>query len=124
MIFSKNGTYCARIPAWILASSVFLLAATGAYSTLNSVYAVVVMVSFGIVGYLLRKGGFPVSPMVIAYILGERIERVVRQSLLLSDDNPLIFFTRPISLAFLMATLAVIGPIYWSEKRSKRRSAE
>jgi putative tricarboxylic transport membrane protein len=66
------------------------------------------MTGFGVLGYLMRKGGFPSAPMIMAMILSPMLERAMRQSLLLSGGNLIIFIQEPIS-AGLLCVAAFMG---------------
>ena len=66
------------------------------------------MLIFGVVGYLLRKLDYPVAPAVLAIVLGPIAEPAMRQSLLLSQGDPTIFFTRPISGVIMVAAVILI----------------
>jgi putative tricarboxylic transport membrane protein len=80
----------------------------------------IIMGVFGLMGYLLRKLQYEAAPLILAFVLGPMMENSLRQSLLMSDGSPLIFFQRPISTA-LMGTalfLLVIPLVPWfREKR-------
>ena len=83
------------------------------------------MFLFGVMGYLLRKLDYPVAPAVLAIVLGPLAERSLRQSLLSSQGDPLIFFERPISLTcFLIAALLVLLPVLQKMKKRKQMADE
>jgi putative tricarboxylic transport membrane protein len=89
----------------------------GAYSLRHSFFDLWVTLIFGIVGYFMRKLGFPVAPMVLAAVLARLMETSLVQSLTLSQGSPLIFLTRPISLAFvILAALSVVSGMWVREK--------
>jgi putative tricarboxylic transport membrane protein len=85
------------------------------------VFDIGAMVIFGVFGYLLRKGGFPAVPLILAMLLGRILERSVQQSLIMSGGEVLVFIQRPISLvlllvaAFLLFTPAVRW--LWRQRR-------
>ncbi len=58
-----------------------------------------IMLFFGVLGYLFKKYGFDLAPLILAFVLGRQMEQAFRQSLLLSDGSFLVFFNRPISAA-------------------------
>jgi putative tricarboxylic transport membrane protein len=75
------------------------------------VFDVGVMVFFGAFGYLLRKGGFPPAPLILALILGPILERSLQQALLISGGDPRTFVEHPISAALLaVAALMMLIP--------------
>jgi putative tricarboxylic transport membrane protein len=100
-----------RIPYPILAPLILLFCLVGAYSTAGQAADVLVMVCFGLLGYLMRKFKFEAAPLVLALILGKPMEESVRQALGISQGSFAIFVASPISLALLTATAAsLVGP--------------
>ncbi|MBF8187161.1 hypothetical protein ITP53_15725 [Nonomuraea sp. K274] len=63
---------------------------------------------FSVIGCLLKLLRFPLPPIVLAFVLGDRLEAAFRQSLVLTDGNPLVFFTRPISGSVLAIAVIVV----------------
>ena len=101
-----------QVPYRFLAVIVIVVCGIGAYSIKSDVFDVWIMIIFGVLGYLLRKLGFPLAPLILALILGPKLERSLRQSLLLSGGDPLIFLQRPISAALLLvAGLLILTPV-------------
>jgi putative tricarboxylic transport membrane protein len=86
-----------KVPYRVLFPLILLFCLIGSYSINNSVFDILVMVFFGVTGYILRKYGYEEAPLVLAFILGPLMEKAFRQSLIMSDGSPFIFFTRPIS---------------------------
>jgi putative tricarboxylic transport membrane protein len=93
------------IPSSILYPVVLAFCLIGGYAVNGTMIGVNVSLFFGVIGYLMLKNGYPTAPMVIAIILGPKVEEALRQSLVLSDNDPSIFFTRPISLTFIIIIL-------------------
>jgi putative tricarboxylic transport membrane protein len=91
----------------------------GTYSIRFQGYDVWVMLIFGVIGYFMRKLGFPVAPMVLASVLAQMLETAMGQSLLISQGSPLIFFTRPISAVFMALAILSIGWGIWAQVCSK-----
>jgi putative tricarboxylic transport membrane protein len=83
-----------KTPFTILAPIIFILCLIGGYAPTQSMHDVWLMVVFGIVGYLMRKLDYPLAPAVLAIVLGPLAEPALRQSLLISDGEFSIFFTR------------------------------
>ena len=78
---------------------------------------------FGVIGFFLRKFGFPIAPMVLALVLGNMAETNYRVAMLMGEGNPLIFLTRPLSLAILILTrILFCAPIIQSKMRAKTAS--
>ena len=90
-----------RLPKKYLVPCIFLLCCVGSYSIQNSIFDVFVAMFFGIAGYYMTNLGYHGSPFVLGMILGPMIEQNLRRSLIMSNGDPLIFFSRPISAFFL-----------------------
>jgi putative tricarboxylic transport membrane protein len=107
-----------KIPYQILFPLILSFCLIGSYSINNSVIDVIIMLIFGIVGYLLRKFRYDAPPLVLALVLGGELESSLRQSLMLSRGDFSIFVTRPITLGFLIvAVLLLIVPIITQRKK-------
>jgi putative tricarboxylic transport membrane protein len=103
-----------KIPYKVLFPILLLLCIVGAYSVNNSRFDVLIMLIFGVVGYVLKKLHYEPTPLVIAFVLGPILETALRQSFLISQGNPFVFFTRPISLTCLvLALLVLVVPVIW-----------
>lgn len=110
-----------RIPYPFLFPLIFLFCIIGAYSLNNSLVGVMIMLLFGIVGYLMQKFEYDASPLVLALVLGPMFEEALSQSLILSNGSPMIFFSRPISASFSIIALAVlISPLILRLFKKKR----
>lgn len=91
------------IPYRLLFGLILLFCLIGVYSLNNNIWEIIIMIVFGLMGYLMRKFEYESAPFVFALILGPFMENALRQSLLISEGSFGIFFTRPIS-AVLMVT--------------------
>ena len=101
-----------KIPPAILYPVVLAFCLVGGYANAGTLTGVGVSLFFGVLGYFMLRNGYPPAPMVIALILGPKVEESLRQSLILSDGDYSIFFTRPISLMFLfIVVLTTVVPI-------------
>ena len=98
-----------KIPTDVLYPLIFLTAFVAAYAARGSLFDVTVMTVSGFAGWLMRKYGFNIAAFVISFVLAKGAEETFRQSLLMSDSGPLIFFERPIALAFLLLGAGAIG---------------
>src|SRR5512136_109085 len=107
------------IPFYILGPIIVFCSVVGTYSIRFQAYDVWVMLIFGVVGYFMRKLGFPVAPMVLASVLAQMLETAMGQSLLISRGSPLIFFTRPISFVFMALAILSIGRGIWVLMRAE-----
>ena len=98
-----------KVPYPILFPLILLFCLVGAYSLNNSVVEVLIMVIFGLIGYLLRKFQYEAAPLVLALVLGPMLETALRRSLLLSAGDPTIFLTRPISAVLMVTALFLLA---------------
>jgi putative tricarboxylic transport membrane protein len=110
-----------KIPYRILMPLVLLFCLIGAYSINNNVVEVIIMVIFGIVGYILRKVDFEPAPLILAFVLGPLVETNFRQSLIMSNGEFSIFLERPISALALLVSLLVFLSTVLSYYRSYRK---
>jgi putative tricarboxylic transport membrane protein len=112
----------ALIPFPILGPMIAVFTLIGAYSLRHSFFDLWISLIFGVVGYLMRKFDFPVAPMVLATVLAKLMETSFMQSLVMSKGSPLIFFTRPISIAFIALTaVSVVSGILLRRKARKQQ---
>ncbi|MBW2063620.1 MAG: tripartite tricarboxylate transporter permease [Deltaproteobacteria bacterium] len=94
-----------QVPSRILLPIITVLCIVGSYALRNTFFDTGVMLFFGILGYLMNKYGFPIVPMLLAIILGPALEEHLRMSLIISEGDPSIFLTHPISLTFILVAL-------------------
>jgi putative tricarboxylic transport membrane protein len=94
------------IPYKYLAPTIMAICVIGAYSSRNAMFDVWVALGAGVVGYLMRKKDWPQAPLLVGFILGDLVEISLRQSL--SMGGPLIFFTRTITVVFLLSAVILI----------------
>lgn len=93
-----------RIPKRVLLPLVMVFCLTGMYSVNNSIPDIWVMLLFGVIGYTMRIGGFEGAPLLLALVLGPKLEVAFRQALMISHGDFGVFLSRPISAFFLAAT--------------------
>lgn len=98
-----------KVPYGILFPLIVLFTLIGAYSVNSSTFDLMLMILFGIIGYVLRKFKYEEAPLVLAFILGPLLETTFRQSLVISNGQVSIFLTRPISCAALMLGIALLA---------------
>lgn len=111
-----------NIDARVLTAVIFLLCIVGSYSMRFSFWDVGLAMSIGAIAYFMKHADFPVSPILLALILGPMAEQNMRRSLMLSQDDLSIFVTRPISFTFLV--LAVVMAIASYRRFKKINAAE
>lgn len=101
-----------RVPYAILAPTVVIICSVGVYSIKNNVTDVLMMLVFGVLGYIFRKLDFELGPLLLAFVLGGILEKSLSQALLISGGSFAVFVTRPISAAFLaMVVLMAAAPL-------------
>jgi len=98
-----------RIPYAYLGPGILLVSIVGAYSVSGSTLDLWLMAGFGLVGYLLRKFGFDVAPLLLAVVLGDRIEVSLRRALTISNGDYWILVQSAFSKIFLGAVLLLVG---------------
>ncbi|MFL6718813.1 MAG: tripartite tricarboxylate transporter permease [Burkholderiaceae bacterium] len=100
-----------RIPFSIIAPAILVICAIGAFTVHNAQFDIWLMLIFGIIGYVFKKLDYPLAPLVLALVLGDRAEDAFRQSMLASKGGLGIFWNN--GLVGTIMTLAVAG-LAWS----------
>jgi putative tricarboxylic transport membrane protein len=101
-----------RLPFAILIPLIIYVCAIGAYAVNNSTTDIWYMMFFGIAGYLFKKLDYPIAPLVLALVLGDTAESALRQSLIMSQGSPLIFFSSPIAAALVvLSSWLLVSPV-------------
>ena len=105
-----------RIPFSVIAPVIVVICAIGAYTVHSSMFDVVMMMVFGVVGYLFKKLKYPMAPLVLALVLGDMAETSFRQSMLLSQGSLSIFWSNSLvgsifGLAMLMLAWPLLGKL-------------
>jgi putative tricarboxylic transport membrane protein len=103
--------------------AVIVICLAGAYTGDSSIFDVCLMMIFGVFGYIMKKFDFPVAPLIMGYILEPLLETSLVQSLILNKESVLPFFTRPISLFFLLLAVFFIIRSFYPRKGSEGREA-
>ena len=120
--FTRFYAHITRLPYEILAPIVMTFCIAGAYSTNNRVYDIFIILIFGIVAYFLRRMDFQLVPILLGIVLGPLAEKNFRRAMVISEGSFKIFFTRPISCAFIL--IAVGSVLLFAWKNYKSRSAK
>lgn len=87
---------------------ILLMCAIGTYSTNNRIFDCWVFLAIGILGYVLRKNQIPLAPIVLGYVLGNIVETNLRTAIVSTQGDIMPWFSRPISVAFLLAGIIMI----------------
>ncbi len=110
-----------RMPFTILAPLIFVLSIIGGFAAARSMHDLWMIVIFGLGAFFLRKFDYPLAPAVLAIVLGPIAESTLRQSLLLSSGDPMIFFNRPI--AGPITVIAIVLILLPAAKLLRRKKA-
>jgi putative tricarboxylic transport membrane protein len=101
-----------RVPFAIIAPVILVICAIGAYTVHGSMFDVWLMIVFGLMGYIFKKLDYPLAPLVLALVLGDRAEDSFRQSMLLSQGDMSIFFANGlVSTITSLALLLLFWPL-------------
>jgi putative tricarboxylic transport membrane protein len=105
-VFAKAFARITLIPDEFLWPAVFILSVVGAYAPNQSMVDVMIMLAFGVIGYLLKRYGFSPAPLIMGLVLGKMVEETLKQSLLIFDQDWTQFFSRPVVVILFLITLA------------------
>jgi putative tricarboxylic transport membrane protein len=116
-----------RIPFAVIAPVIIAICAVGAYTVHSSMFDVVLMLVFGVVGYVFKKLSYPLAPLVLALVLGDMAEASFRQSMLLSQGKLSVFWSNPLvgtltSVALLMLLWPVLSSLVRGLSSGRRRA--
>ncbi|MFM7533074.1 MAG: tripartite tricarboxylate transporter permease, partial [Rubrivivax sp.] len=115
-----------RVPFTIMGPVIVMICAIGAYTVHSAFFDVVLMLVFGVLGYLFKKLKYPLAPLVLALVLGDMAESSFRQSMLLSQGSLSIFWSNPLvgsiaTLALVMLLWPALGSLKaWARRREMR----
>ncbi|WP_370196952.1 tripartite tricarboxylate transporter permease [Aurantimonas sp.] len=112
-----------RLPRVLLVPLIAGLTAVGVYSINNSMFDLYMMLGFGLLGYAMERLDFPLAPAVLGLILGPMAEENMRLALLISQNDWLVFVTRPISVTIAVLTLLVLAFPIIRDMIARRRTA-
>ena len=107
------------VPARWLWPSIILICCIGAYSVSNSSFDILLMLVFGLFGFLFVKFDCEPTPLLLGFVLGPMLEEHMRRSLLLSRGDFSVFVMRPISLVLLLAAAVVVAHVLFTAYRSR-----
>ena len=97
-----------RIPFSIVAPLIIVICAIGAYTVHNAMLDIWFMILFGVIGYIFKKLDYPMAPMVLALVLGDRAEDAFRQSMLISQGNLSVFFANGLVGSIMSLSLLLL----------------
>lgn len=109
------------VPNWLLVPGILVLSIVGVYSTHASVFSIFLMLGIGIAGWLLRKAGFDMAPIILGFVLGRVMEINLRNALAISGGDISILFESTISIVlWIMAATIAILPALLAHRARKR----
>jgi putative tricarboxylic transport membrane protein len=111
-----------RTPNWLLVPGILAISAVGVYSVHATTFDLLLMTGFGLVGFLLRKQGVPMAPLILGFVLGDMMEQNLRRALSITNGELGILVESPISkgLWILAVGMVVVPPLV---RRLGRRRA-
>ena len=122
-LFVKGFSNITKISTKIMVPCLVVLCVIGAYAIKYNTFNAAAMVVIGVIGYLLKKLDFPLTPMVIGLVLGNLCESNMRRALLLSRGNWLTFFQSPIACVFLaLAVFMLFFPMIRDALANKKKA--
>jgi putative tricarboxylic transport membrane protein len=102
-----------KLPVALLYPVIFGISIVGVYSVSGSLFDVWMLSAFGLLGYAMRKLEYPSAPLILGLVLGDSMERALRQSLMMSSGDLGILVSRPISAVMLaLAVLILLLPVF------------
>ena len=97
-----------RLPSYILFPIIFGISMVGVYSVSASLFDVYMLSLFGLLGYAMRRLDYPAAPLILGLVLGDSMERALRQSLMMSQGDLSILISRPMSATMLVLAVAIL----------------
>src|SRR5881392_2128222 len=102
-----------RMPVYVLYPLILGVSMVGVYSVSGSLFDLLLLMAFGLLGYVMRKLDYPAAPLILGLVLGGAMERALRQSLMMSEGSLSILVARPISAVMLsLALLILLIPLF------------
>ncbi|MEL0167295.1 MAG: tripartite tricarboxylate transporter permease [Pseudomonadaceae bacterium] len=119
----KVFTRILSVPNWTLVPAIAIITSIGVYAVHATTFDLFLMVAIGLFGYLLRKLDFPLSALLLGFILGHMMESNLRRALSISDGNLGILFSSPITIGLWVLVAAMVALPFWRRYRAKRSAA-
>lgn len=103
-----------QVPAWVLLPGVTMISFVGIFSLSGSYFDLLLMVGFGILGYVLRKLDIPTVPVILGILLGGHMEDALRRAMVISDGELTYLFSTPISIGLWIAAITgFVAPMFF-----------
>ena len=117
-----------QVPNWMLVPAILAISAVGVYAVHATTFDLVLMTALGAAGYLLRKQGVPMAPLILGFVLGDMMEQNLRRALSITNGDASILIESPISMGLWLAAAAmVLLPLlvrHLSQRRAKAPTAK
>ena len=112
-------------PNWLLVPAILSVSAVGVYSVHATTFDLMLMAVAGVVGYLLRKQGIPMAPLILGFVLGDMMEQNLRRALSITNGELGILWESTISLGLWTGVVLMLGlpPLYRALRRARRPAA-
>lgn len=98
-----------KMPHWVLVPGILAVSAVGVYSVHATTFDLLLMAGFGVVGFLLRKQGVPMAPLILGFVLGDMMEQNLRRALSITNGELGILLESPISKTLWAAAIAMVS---------------
>lgn len=96
------------IPMWFLVPAIAIISAVGVYAVHSTTFDLILMIMLGVLGYILRKMHFPMSPLILGFVLGELLEQNLRRALSISNGNLEILWHSNVARSLLVLSVLVV----------------
>ena len=114
-----------RLPGYILYPIILGVSIVGVYSVDQRLFDVWLVAGFGLLGYVMRRLDYPAAPLLLGLVLGDLMENAVRQSLMMSNGDVSILYSRPLSATMLLlAVVLLVSPLFRQVNAWRLRAAE
>jgi putative tricarboxylic transport membrane protein len=97
-----------RLPNWALVPGILAISAVGVFSVHATTFDLMLMSTFGVVGYLLRKQGVPMAPLILGFVLGDMMEQNLRRALSMTNGELGILVESPICKGLWIGAVAMV----------------
>jgi putative tricarboxylic transport membrane protein len=108
------------MPQWVLMPFVVMVSFLGIYSISNSSFDVLVMIGFGVLGFMLRKLNISLVPVILGLLLGADMENNLRRALSISGGDPSILVASPIAIGLYTVTFAILAAAFYIAFNTRR----
>jgi putative tricarboxylic transport membrane protein len=96
------------VPNWMLVPGILAVSTVGVYAVHATTFDLMLMAGFGLVGYLLRKQGVPMAPLILGFVLGDLMEQNLRRAMSITNGEIGILFESPISIGLWICAVAMV----------------